>query len=1277
MLRTRVVLSLLVAATLGGLALGRQPAGDGDPAGHPFAVRRAHAQAGGVAATNVQLTLFDNVITWKTTPSTQVRAELRSGAQLQLRSAGQAVSNEAGVVTFNLGGGGPGGGGGGGNANIRPGDTIRLIPQGGVTATLMVPTFAAGINVDGNTVVGNAPAGASLEVVLVHAGGTVTRTVGASAAGTYSLAFPEAADLVPGDHGSVKLALADGNTIWAEYAALMATSSLNARQASGDATPGDQVSVGIRGAGGASKGTRTTTVQGGGTDWAVGGGGGGPGGGGPNAFGPLVAGDTFTVSVRSALPGASRYVEGVVPALTMQVDAATRRVRGTAPAGMAVEIEAQSPSGAVFRAMASADPGGAPGAFVADMSAAVGIGPGWRVSAIVTIAPGLKVRMLDAIEQVRIGVHTNVVNGVADPGRTITVTVKAADGTQKGQQDTDANNAGTYNVNFGGGGGGPGGGGQAVDFEVGDIVEVEFIRGDPVTIAIPPFTAKTDPATNMISGVAPAGSTVTVTQGGGQNQRTVTAQAGAGGQYQADFTGQADIEPPMGGGVTARLASGHELFSTWAAVRMTMEIGDNYVSGNGPAGREVSASLVDSNITVNVAAGEDDVGGGGGPGGGGGGGGQWQVQFEDTLSQPVNIRVGDRVRATVGDDTFEVRVPELSGVAFVADDLINGKTTPNRTLSLTVQRLLGADSQAVEVTSDANGNFSHSFSGTFDVQFNDVIIFTTREQGHNIISRMTVPGLRLNLDEARLTGSWLPNVALSAALVSGGRTTTVNAQTGADATFALVFESGGQRPTIAAGDVVTVRMPSKPGEELRLVVPELTVNGNLDANTAGGRATPGGVLRLTVQDAFPRGGGFGPGGGGPGGGGQPGTGQRQVNSVTINADGTWSTGFQPQYDVAPGTRMFALYREPSGHLVERIRYVPIANVQHGGGKVCGYAAPRDAVEASMTDAGGATLATARGQAGYNSSFDLTLNGADQLPIQSAAGQTAKVKLGAAAADVALPEISAAVTWGQPQITVTAPANTPFWVLRPAQSCLEPAQGLVFRGQTNAQGQANANVGFGIDPGEGFELAFFTSGGHRFYRHVFRSLGRVYVATDKVTGRATPLSAVTVVLRASDGSERARATTKASSDGEFEVRFRSGTSPVNIQPTDVVHLEASGEAPDIAVEKLAFDWSKGDPIVLEAAPNRDVVLSIALANQPAVTFGVTTDEQGRWRFEAADIPPRAGWTLDDITGVRAVITTANEHLIISETGDTPVTPPPPTGRPRVFIPLTLKNRGLGR
>jgi hypothetical protein len=225
----------------------------------------------------------------------------------------------------------------------------------------------------------------------------------------------------------------------------------------------------------------------------------------------------------------------------------------------------------------------------------------------------------------------------------------------------------------------------------------------------------------------------------------------------------------------------------------------------------------------------------------------------------------------------------------------------------------------------------------------------------------------------------------------------------------------------------------------------------------------------------------------------------------------------------------------------------------------------------------------------------------------------------------------------------------------------------------ANGQFQLPAAFNMDPGDGLELSWFAPNDHRIYRQIFRALGQVYVSTDKVGGRAAPNSPVIVTVL-SGTTEKGKAEVTTDAAGRFlAVLAGANGQRVLIQPGDTVKVEGSGESPEIAVEPLAFDWSPGDVIALEAAPNKLVQMSLAIKGQDDVTFAITTDAGGKWRLDAAAVPPRSGWTLDDIEGVRAVIETPNEHQIIFEAGTLPTTPvDPPARQPRIFLPSLKRN-----
>ncbi len=1230
------------------------------------------------AATGIGASMHDNALTWRTTPSTVVQAQLREGTTV--RANGQpSVSDAQGFVRIQFGGAGGGMGGGGNNRGpfINSGYTIALTPQGAAEQTAAVPDLAADIDIDGDKVVGKAPAGASVDVVL-NAGPNVTaamtNTVTAAADGTFSTSF-SGRDLVAGHGGQATITTADGNTFSARYVALNATAAIGARSISGSVTPGDRVNVGFSAPDGAARGRGQVATVRPTANWnvAAGGGGGGGGGGGPTALQPLRVGDTVTVTVTSALPGGTRTLRGVAPAVYIdQVSTSDRKVVGRAPAGMKVTVEALSPFGGTpptATATSAAD-----GTFNATMPGTDPIGPGWRIRVGVEVAPGLTIVTIDAIEQVRVGIHTSQVTGVADPGTLVTVTLRAANGTQKAVDDDVSNNAGAYGVGFGG----------ANAIAIGDRVEVNFVAGDPIIIPVGNVTAMTDKASDRVSGEAPAGTTVTVSrQQGGQTTRK-TVPVDASGQYVADFAGTLDIDDPMAGEVAVRLLSGHELVSSWAAVRMSLEINDTFVSGNGPTSRSASLQLVDNKGVV-VATGVANIGGGGGgPGGGGAGGfgGNWFVNLTDTTDQPVRIQVGDTLRATVGDDMFNLVVPELRGVAFVADDLVNGVTSPAKTVGIDVVRPLVGDDATAETVSDGTGNFSHSFSGTFDLQHNDSITFNIDEGGHTILSQIFVPGLRLDLDTGTLVGSWRPLADVAITVLSGGRTLyTGSAKTDVDAIFSVTMVDGtGERVRPKQGDVVRVVPAGAPAETLEMTIPELSVAFDEEANSVSGRATPGGHLELNVGDAIARpviGGGPGMGGGGFGG--------NRNAEPTINADGTWTQSFQPPYNVQPGSRANLIYRVPIGHRVSMTRYVPILVAQHGGSHACGLVGtPRDAVTADLNDAGGASLGHAEGPAGYNSQFDFEL-AKGGTPVTTAAGQIVKAKLGTKDVSVTLPALTVSVNWTTGQLTGTLPAGTIVLRKFPAGGCLDltgggpgGGGGAVQFALTNAQGrfQFQPIPGFQRDPGDGFEIGLFTADGHYVYRHAYRARGEVYVHTDRVTGQALPSSPVVVTVKAADGTTRGSAAGVANAAGRFDVRVKdAGGQALSLEPGMTVHLEASGDTADIAVEELDFDWSPGPASTIRGTTtaDRQIRVYLRLASGRTIGFDRGSDPSGAFSFGVGDVPPRADWSMADVTGVRIETDTTNGHILVAETGDSvgPVptpTRPPTTGGNQIYLPF---------
>ena len=1234
----------------------------------------------------VQATLYDTNLAWTTAPGTVVSAQLRDGTTV-LANGPNRVAGDDGLVEIPLQGGSftPGVGFVATNF-IEAGHTIVMQPADEDPVAVDVPSMSVAATIDSDQIIGTGPASSEITVYVMENDGVAEgtpymSTVMTGADGSFSLSVAGTLDLKPGDVGRMEYTDGDDNTFSAWFTPIIADVTLGNNQFEGEATPGDTVRLSVVGADGTARGPYESRVIGG-TEWTLpaGGFGGFPGGGGGNP--PFVAGDSVTVEHVSDITGASRSMSATLPDMAI-TSSGGGMVEGTAPAGALVSVTATSPLGDETTASAVT---GADGRWVADLGA-VAFGPGWSIDLAHEPVPGLVVHVFDIVPQIRVGLHRNRVEGLSDPGGTVTVTLLTGDGTEKFSDDDGVNGQGDWNVNIGDG----------QQIEPGDIVQVDLVDGDPVIINIEDLSASTDwRGAETVSGVAPEGTQVTVTQGGGggfggggtpTTSRTVAV---SGGAYSIDFGAAGiDLEPDMSGEVSARLLTGHEIYTYWSAVRMTVEVGDGFLSGNGPNFRDASAELVDPDGTVVVAAGTDGIGGGGGGGfgggGGGGTGGNWFLDFEDVTGEEVIVRPGDIVRATIGDDTFEITVPPLRGVAFVTEDTFNGLTGPDRDVEIQVTRPLTTDGIQVTVTADDAGRFSHDFApdpetgeGGFDLQHNDAINLQTREEGHNVNSQLFVPGLTINLDTALLTGSWQPDTEMDILLARAGDIlATHRVMTAFDASFNIILRgTDGERTVPMINDRIIVQAVDDPlAESLELIIPELTVDGDVDADTIGGRATPGSLLTFAVRDGIGR--SFFGGGGGGGGGGA--FGAQRVGQPEINEDGTWGgEAFLPPFDVRAGTYMQTVLREPSGHRALRFRYVPMLNIQHGGAGVCGFARPRDSVSVNVADGSGASVGSARTTADYDSTWNSSLSSGSD-PVFTESGNVASAMLGSEAVEVALPDITVSVDWEADQVSGTGPAGEQILVVRPARGCLDLENRFIFGTTVNPAGEYQINnlPGPDRDPGEGIEIAWYDEAGHRVYRLVYRSLGQIYVRTDRVAGRATPNSPVQIIVTGADGSEKGRASAFAGDEGYFDSLVAdSGGTPIVILPGDIVRLSASGEDVDVQVEELSFDWSPGSEISGKAVPGRLVGMRLVLADGDVVDVSRVADDSGFFFFGRADVPPRADWTMADVRGVLAVVVTDNQHQIVAATGDIgdlePIEPPVIGGDTTIYMPYLARN-----
>ncbi len=1224
----------------------------------------------------LRATVYDNQIQWRADPGTAVAAVVRDAQGVKARGQGRA--NAGGTVNINLQavGGGPGGGGAG-RQYLRPSDTISLTVQGGTPVLATVPALAADIDPVTDRVVGRAPAGADVEVVVHHgpdASDVLTETVKADGAGAFQLDLAGRVDVMPGTDGAATTTVTAGHQFRAAFAVLESDLTVGSRAISGRASLGAQLTVTILAPDGTTRGTLQQEVLGD-IEWSTPGGGGGPGGG---AALPLVAvGDRVRVAKSGGPVGADQTLEIVVPQLQVDVNKDTGVVTGVGPANAGIVVLADGPGNNNIERRTTTD---ASGFFRVELGQP--IDSGWRVFVTYDPGTGIRVRSLFTVPQIEIPIHGTSVGGVSAASVPITVTLRTKDGDLKGRVNTNTNNNGNFNANFS----------QQPNetrVEPGDVVEVDLTSGDPLLLPVPLITAQTNADADTVSGVGPADATLQITApgqggpGGGTPAVTLDVKVGADGTYVADFAGQRDIVAPMNGTISYTESRGHVFTTGWAAVRLNLTLGENTVTGNGAVNRKVTVTLkTPDNKTAALVETRVSGGGGGGPAAGGN---DWVAQMIDVTSQQVEFRTGDTLQVTVGDDQISLLLPTLSGVAFIGEDLVNGITEPDTEVRIQLTGQGGGGpgggggGAVATVTSDAQGLFDNDFSEARDMLYNDIVQLRILQGPHQVYRIVRTPGLRLNFNNAVVTGAIEPSVDYTAQLLTstGGVRKALNGRTAEDATFAVQFLDASSEPMVPnPGDKIVLAAPSaQEAKEVSMEVPELTVQSDAETEIVNGRATPGGNLTVQVSQTF-----FRPGRGGGGFG---------VSRPQIAEDGTWQARFGGggggggQFNVVPGQQFEATYRLPVGHIAVRTHNEPLVNAQIGGGRVCGVGPERTQVTADVTGASGPT-GSGRARSDNFGSFEVRLiqGGVGTVELATAPGQTVGADIAGKRYEEVLPELIVAVDWDTGRVTGTAPPNTQVFLTSPALGCLGTRDfeggGIQFGiANSGANGQFGGQVAL-RDPGEGFEVAVFNADGHRAYRHVYRTLGQIYVRKDQVGGQATPLSPVTAVLKTSGGQERGRYVTVADSSGRFLGRVEDASDqPVIINAGDVVSLEAGGELVDIKVEDLTFDFDPVNGLSGAAPANRDLTLYMQLADRRLLTVELRTDNTGRYGFRAADIPPRADWTFADVRRVRVVLPTAAMHQIIAEEvlGGVDPGPTPTPGRPtnRLYLPFSQKAR----
>ncbi len=1265
---------LLAIATISGPSLSP---GDSQTAS-PSNSGRAFAQTG--AGPTLSFTMYDSSLEYTTLPFAPVTAELRdAGGAVKAIGFGAADGEGSANVTFSAGPGIFDFGAAG--TPIEPGDTLTLSQSGAEPLDYVVPSFGAEIDLDGSRLVGVGPAGATVEVDLASTGTPTSfeASVAVDISGAFALDLTDSLGLVEGGvSGSVEMTTGEGHVISADVAALAAEIRIGTSGVSGSSTPGTMVEVTVERDGEDPRAFGPTKVIEG-ADWSIslGGGGFGPGPG-PGAGGSIIltAGDTVRITRSGGQVEIARSLETALKAMTIEVNPASDTVSGTAPADSALRLNADSIDGgsAEVSGMSGAD-----GMYSIPVGGSFDLSAGWRVSVAYAAAPGINVSAIAVLPKARIPVHLPIGQGFATPGQTVTVTLRAASGDLKSMFPTQADAQGEYFIWLGGAFSG-----DPADLQVpepGDTVELAFVEGDPTPMRVPDLSAIPDTDAETISGLTEPGAVVQVDVSTADGEiETFMEEADASGAYSASLVGTLDLQRPSGGTVSITPLHGNAFYTSWAAARLSVSVGNtlqgSFILGSGAFGRLVTAELLAPDGTVVADAVTRSFGGGVVIIGAGVNavGDIFFMSVSDITGTPVDMRPGDTLRMTVADDVFELEIPPIDAVVFVDANTISGQTSANSDITMWVSQMPPSIDLIAETTSDGDGRFVYNFSGQLDLKYGDQIQLGVAQREHMLLNFIIAPGLLVDLDQSLLLGSSGPNNEIFLTLTRGGETlySDVMGSDASGAFFAIFFDESFNRIVLQPGDIIKAEAIDPELDVLELVVPLLEIDQAVDTNVIDGQATPGGTLILIATETYARPSTFGIAQAWP----------------AISAGGTWTADFVPSVDVKPGTQVAAIYRPENGHYALRTDTEPILNAEHSGPNACGFGDKRAELALDLSDAASVALANAAPTSRFDGYFSSVLRDTEGMSVRSAATNRVAADLGEMEPEIELGTLDLTPNWEVGLLSGTGPANAQYSVLPAVPCAAQQEPGILnfnfafaIPGSTAEDGTINQFIPpFFSAPGSGVEIAFYAESDHRWFRQFYRALAEIYLLTDRVTGRTNTLEDVVVILRASDGTEKARAVVRADENGAFDARFVDGEGePVVSQVGDTVVLQAAGETPEIPVETLLFDWSEGSSEIVGNGPaGRDVVLSLRFASGGAVSIDLTADAGGRWLFTALDVPTRADWSMADVVGVRATMQTPNGHSIISQTagfepGGPGPGPDPSEGGTKIFLPFASSNR----
>jgi hypothetical protein len=1119
---------------------------------------------------------------------------------------------------------------------IRPGDTLRVTAGDRPPETVDIPQLQAAVAETGAMIIVTAPVGAVVTLKRIIDGAWFRTdpldeiAVGENGKGEVKLTQAKR-DL----QGLAEIVMEAGHTIRFAFASPRVYVDVSSGGISGQATYGTQVELALSNALGQEKSIAEFVPQKRQSlEWAT-----------TLQDGFALGVGTRITATHTASDGARVVSPSEVPKMNITVDARTGALEGEGPPSTQLQIALRDSDGIAISRTVQTDTEGRYRIVLPEFDAGRG------VAADITYDSGgvFVYRASHIIDSTTIGLYTADVSGfIGLAGITIRVKVQSPGGDMKAQGVVQANEHGRYRFSMS----------VSSDPRVsedllilpGDIVIIDWAKGDPRYITVPTVQVDVDVDTDRIAGLAPPASMVWAGLGESDEiETTHSVTVDTAGRFELVF-GNVDLQRPATGIVEVRTDDRVRFTMGWAAPAVTVELHTGEVRGLGPRGQQMSARVVD-------------------PEGKGVGGskfflraknnepiGLWTTRLRDWAGEIVRPEPGDVLDLDVSSERIAVQIPWLHSDVDVDTDVVRGRLDPMSTASLTLRRKDGTGQyvrhSTVMVQGDARGEFEYDFSGVYDIHFNDEIVMDyDTPDGHRVLSVSSVPGVVIDLDRSAVHGYSEPG----AKIYVDRDEDSWNGIASPSGSFYIHLGAGKEQAVLGAGDRVIVRREtpgssSGNGTVASLTVPEFSFEVDADGGHVRGQAPYPGEVEVDVASVFPR---TNLGATSAYGYGRVSVQESGLYEAPLSKLGLWGL----PVITLPGQRYRAIVKMRNGIQLVRWEVTPIANFQQGGARVCGYGQPGTQVRATVIS-GQAEGAVGTARVGSNLAYEVELKHPSEMPVTLDGGSQLEMAFGEVVDQVTLPRFDLEADWSHQSAQRAVPTTrltgwvgigTQLYMRIPATGCLR-GNSSAYTLDFNRSEWFDYDVAPQVHRGEGVLVGhYFGNLAYRQFHLKVRPKLRVFLDTDRIEGSASPSLQARWRLVDSRGREVGTAETTGDTYGRIAARMEAtaGDGGIIFTPGMKLHMEIGSTTEQIGVKEVTFDYSPASGVDVVAEPKQRVRVEFDTLDGRLHQVAGVTDAAGRFSVGGDDLPSRSGWEFDDVATLRAVVIDATGHEFISE------------------------------